>query len=166
MALAFARPSGADRLRQSSSTLTGQLSQQALARAHAIRVLKVVQALELDDTTRAAVAPILRRHDHKLLPLLIAEQRLRDRGRLLANAPGAAAAAQGESVLDGLVENRQKQHRIQAARLRDLRAVLSPQKALALFELMPGIDREMQRRVCSQGRASGVPEGLRQNPFE
>lgn len=167
MMLALSATTAADESRTSGpGPVSSEPNTQAMARIHAIRVWKVVQALALDKATRTRVAPILRRHDKLLLPLLLAEQQLRDQGDLLAHATGAAAATRGRAVLDRMVANQQKMQRVQEARFRDLRAALTPQQALALFALLPELDRDIQRRVCAQGRVSGVPEGLRQNPFE
>lgn len=141
-------------------------SLEAMARIHAIRTWKVVQALRLERAATATLGPILRRHDRALIPLLIAEQRLREQSDILANAAGSAAARQGAELLDQLIANRRKLQAAQDARFQDVRGVLSPQQALTLFGLFPELDRELQRRVCAQSRVLGLPEGLRQNPFE
>ncbi|MBL8623136.1 MAG: hypothetical protein JNK64_17600 [Myxococcales bacterium] len=148
-------------------------------RIRIMRAMVLTEQLDLDEATAGKLFPVLDKYDEVLAKLLAERAALRDK---LATARTAHKAADITAALDQLVANQRARWTAEEQRFADLRAVLTPEQAATLLDLLPEVDRKILRglrgarldapdeaapRGRRRGRGGGGAGGeLGGNPFD
>jgi hypothetical protein len=123
------------------------------ARIRAMRAWVVTEQLDLDAATAEKLFPILARYDDELARLLAERKQLR---RALEQARQAGGPAIDEA-LDRLIANQRARWSAEEQRFADLRAVLTPEQAAELLDLLPEVDRKILKGLRDAVEAPGPP---------
>lgn len=111
-------------------------------RIRIMRAMVLTEQLDLDEASAAKLFPVLDKYDEVLAKLLAERGALRDK---LATARAAHKAADITAALDLLVANQRARWTAEEQRFADLRAVLTPEQAATLLDLLPEVDRKILR---------------------
>lgn len=112
-------------------------------RIRAMRAWVLTEELDLDVATAEKMFPVLARHDDELARLLAERNQLR--AQLEAARRGGRAGI--DALLDKLVANQRARWNAEDQRFAELRALLTPEQAAALLDLLPEVDRKILREL-------------------
>ena len=128
-----------------------QLRREVVDRLHAMRDLRIVQALSLDQAAAARLLPVLASYDEREIAL--ANERREVVHSLRAEARNTPPDdARIKAGIDRLLANRARRQALADARIADLRKLLTPVDQVKLLLLLPKIDREFSERVRDVAR--------------
>lgn len=122
-------------------------------RIRIMRAMVLTEQLDLDEATAGKLFPVLDKYDEVLAKLLAERAALRDR---LATARTARKATDITAALDLLVANQRARWTAEEQRFADLRAVLTPEQAATLLDLLPEVDRKILRGL--RGARADAPD--------
>lgn len=159
-AVAVAQPAPGVRKRQGKGAKVGK-REKVKERIRAMRAWVLTEQLELDAATAEKLFPVLSRYDDELARLLGERKRLR--AELATARQGGDRVAIG-ALLDKLVANQRARWAAEEQRFADLRALLTPEQAADLLDLLPEVDRKILRGLrdaVDAGAADDVERGPR-----
>jgi len=128
-----------------------QLRKEVVDRLHAMRDLRIVQALTLDQAASARLLPVLASYDEREMALATERREVVRslRAEVKMTPPDDARIRAG---IDRLLANRARRQALAEARIADLRKLLTPVDQVKLLLLLPKIDRELSERVRDVAR--------------
>lgn len=126
-------------------------------RIRVMRAVLLTEQLDLDEATAGKLVPILNRYDDVLAKHLADRAAARDK---LAAARKGGKPAEINAALDAVIANQRARWQTEEQRFADLRAVLTPEQAAELLDLLPEVDREILRGLRGgPGRLRPPPPG-------
>ena len=128
-------------------------------RIRIMRAMVLTEQLDLDEAGAAKLFPVLDKYDDVLAKLLGERAALRDK---LAAARAAHKTADITAARDQLVANQRARWTAEEQRFADLRAVLTPEQAATLLDLLPEVDRKILRAL--RGARADAPDAPAPGP--
>ena len=130
-----------------------ELVEKVRERVRMMRMWKLTELLQLDETTAAKLFPLLKQWDDKMDPLQKELAGLRKQLKQSAQLDDKTIIV----LIDKLVAGQQKMHLLHQQRIAELRKVLSPKQQARLIIVMGKVDRAIQRTVrqAIQGKGGG-----------
>lgn len=128
-------------------------------KVRAMRAYVLTDALALDPSTAGKMFPVIEKYDNESDAMTVARAALRI--KLDATADSKTL----NKVIDDLLANQKALFDMEAKRLVELRAILTPQQIAKLITVLPDFERRLQNRL---GKAKGKSEleiDRRGNPF-
>lgn len=114
-------------------------------RIRALRVWRLTEALNLDETTAARLFPILHRYDNQISKLMRANAKERRALRPLMKAAGTDK--QINAAINRMVTRQQQMWKLTRQRFRAMRKVLSAKQSAKLLVVLPRIDRQIRQEI-------------------
>lgn len=131
-------------------------------RIRIMRAMVLTEQLDLDEATAGKMFPILAKYDDALAKLTAERQQLRGK---LATARRGGKPADITAALDQLVANQRARWNAEDQRFAELRAVLTPEQAAALLDLLPEVDKKILRGLRNALGGGGRGRGDLVDPF-
>jgi hypothetical protein len=145
---------------------TGAKRDRIKQRIRVMRAAVLTEQLDLDEATAGKLFPVLNKWDDALARLHAERGAARTK---LDAARRGGKPAEISTAIDELVANQRARWTAEEQRFAELRAVLSPEQAARLLDLLPEVDRKILRglREVRGGRARRGPDDTDlQNPFD
>ncbi|MBP9088456.1 MAG: hypothetical protein KBG15_20205 [Kofleriaceae bacterium] len=149
LSLAHAQP-GAAR----PTTAAPDKRERVKQKVRAMRAYVLTEALALDPSTAGKMFPVMEKFDNESDALTVARAGLRT--KLEISTDGKTL----NKVIDDLLANQKAMFDMEAKRLVELRAILTPQQVAKLITVLPDFERRLQNRL---GKGNGARGG---NPFD
>jgi Spy/CpxP family protein refolding chaperone len=115
-------------------------------RVRTMRTAKLIELLDLDEATAARLFPVLNRYDEQLEPIVrdMGEARREMRAQIESGKPDVAKL---NKLVDRVVAGREKMHKVENDRLRDVRKVLTPVQMAKIVIVLPEVDRFVHKEI-------------------
>src|SRR5688572_9304751 len=130
--------------------------EKARERIRAIVVTQLIEKLDLDDKTAAKLMPILEKAQDEAAAIQRDNRAARQELRRM-HRRGNAKDAEILRLVDRLVENREKAHKVEAEMVAEARKVLKPMQAARLIVVLPRIKARIaaEIRKAVEGKRGG-----------
>ncbi|MEZ4398872.1 MAG: hypothetical protein R3B06_02575 [Kofleriaceae bacterium] len=125
-----------------AATKPGAKRDKVKQRLRLMRTLVITEQLGLDDATAAKLFPVLGKFDDELAKLLAERAALRAK---LTALRGKNKPQELSSAIDQVVANQRARWAAEERRFAEVRALLTPEQAATLLELLPDVDRRILR---------------------
>jgi hypothetical protein len=122
-------------------------------KVRAMRAYVLTDALALDPSTAGKMFPVIEKYDNESDALTVVRAGLRAKLDITTDSKSL------NKVIDDLLANQKAMFDMEAKRLVELRAILTPQQVAKLITVLPDFERRLQNRL-SKGKAN-----RKANPF-
>jgi hypothetical protein len=135
--------------------------EKARERIRAIVVTQLIEKLDLDDKTAAKLMPILEKAQDEGAAIQRDNRAIRQELRRLHRGRANAKDADVNKLIDRLVENREKAHKVESGMIAEARKILKPMQAARLVVVLPRIKARIaaEIRKAVEGKRGGAGTG-------
>jgi Spy/CpxP family protein refolding chaperone len=146
LALAVAAPQVAFAQGKPAAPAAGGKRARVLEKIRAVRAARIIEALNLDETTATRLFAVLDKYDDQILTLKREVADARRQLRTLLDG-GKLDEAAANRQIDRIVGARAEIARLEGQRAADVRKVLSVRQFGALVIALPEIERDIEQRI-------------------